>query len=55
MFLRHILQPFGDEFQEIENDIIYINRSQILHNCYGLRITGGVLNPIFSPEKQEIG
>jgi hypothetical protein len=38
----------------LQNELIYKNRSQILHNYYGLRITGGVLKPIFSPEKQEI-
>jgi hypothetical protein len=29
------------------NELIYKNRSHILHNYYGLRITGGVLKPIF--------
>jgi len=38
----------------LQNELIYKNHSHILHNCYGLIIIGGVLKPIFSPEKHEI-
>jgi hypothetical protein len=52
MFLRHVFRPAGDEFQETERGF-YLERaylqkiSHILHNCYSLRITSGILKPSF--------
>jgi hypothetical protein len=37
----------------LQNELIYKKRSQILHKCYGLRITRDALNLMFSPKKQE--